>query len=257
MTTTGQNIEALVERVDNQGIAIRGLAEESTTANRDLRAETSRVVSELSTNIKANETKFEAQIRALDVKLDTAARLQAEQSRPQYFALFGGMIAAVGLAVTIIQWQSGLRDKPIDDKLITLTQSIGDLARTTTTAFSEVKQSTVSQGEFRLTTDFEKQLADLRAQAGDVRRQLFQDRVEKLDNNSVTKGEEAIRWAAESKVNGDMQSDIKELTRRFDDLSPANNTLRDLAARQLELDAKIGFLKQSLIPTGSIIAKPN
>lgn len=248
-----QSVDALIERVDNQASAIRNIADVSERDNANLRTEVNRVIAELGVSIRSNEAKIEA-----------AAKLQAEQSRPQYFALFGGMIAAVGLAVTIIQWQSGLRDKPIDDKLTSLTQSIADLARTTSTAFSEVKQANVSENEFRLTADFEKQIGDLKTANRIDNEKRLEASVTKLASDTIPRQEDAEHWKGQERRDiadegelGRVRERLNEVIKRFNDLSPTGDVLKDLADRQRDLDTKIGTLKQSLIPTGTIIAKPD
>ena len=262
MPTGSQNIEALIERVENQGTAIRGLAEETSNQIRDSRADMVRSLTELQAGLTRVATEQSSAVKALEAKVDTAAATAAERTRPQYAALAGGMLAAVGLAVTIIQWQSGLRDKPVDDKLTVLTQSIADLAKTTTQAFSEVKQSTVSVSEFKTATDFENRISDLKTAFSDSKRAVMQAQIDKVEANEVSRAEHQFHWDTEDKNAARSDADIgrvrerlEALTRRFDELTPASSTLRDLAARQLELDNKIGALKQGLIPTGSAVLK--
>ena len=262
MPTGSQNIEALIERVENQGTAIRGLAEETSNQIRDSRSDMVRSLTELQAGLTRVATEQSSAVKALEAKVDTGAATAAERTRPQYAALFGGMLGAVGLAVTIIQWQSGLRDKPVDDKLAVLTQSIADLARNTNTAFTEVKTSTISQGEFRLTTDFEKQISDLKT----ANRLAVEDRIatelDRLMVNTIPRAEDAEHWKGQERRDiadeaelGRVRERLNDSIKRFDALSPTNDVLRDLADRQRDLDAKIGSLKQSLIPTGSAVLK--
>lgn len=223
-----QSYDALWERVDNQGRSIRALAEETATQFRDFRADTSKAISELSTSLKG-----------LDTKLDAQAKSVADQGRPQYAALVGGMLAAVGVAVTIIQWQTGLHDRPVDDKLASLTSSISDLSKNTTGAFADMTKVMVSKDQFVQTIDFENRISELKSQQGDINRNRIQNQIDKVQADEVSRAEHQFHWDQQDKVSAAHEQEIQALSRRLDELAPASDVIKRLSEQEHELELRV------------------
>lgn len=233
MTTTSsahraQSVDALWERVENHGSAIRALGEETAIQFRDLRAEMSRTNTELSATLKALDTKFDA----------SAARV-AEQQRPQYLGIIGAMFAAITVTVTIVSILSNLHDRPVDDKLAALTTSIADLTKATSNSFSEVAKATVSQSEYKLTTDFTNRISDLKTTAATDRSARIQNQLDKVDADLVPRAEHQFHWEAESKIDTRLQDEITALQQQISQLAPPADVLKRLGDREHELEMRV------------------
>lgn len=223
-----QSYDALWERVDNQGRSLRALAEETATQFRDFRADTSKAISELASALKG-----------LDGKLDANAKVSAEHQRPQYAALFIGMLTAIGVAVTIIQWQTGLHDKPVDDKLISLQAATVELTKSTANAFVELNKTHVSDTEFQKTVDFQNRISDLKSQVNDQQRSRMQVQLDKVENEEVSRREHEFHWSGEDKRFTALDAQITALSARLDAIAPASDVIKRLTDREHELELRV------------------
>ena len=230
MSTTGDDsiTAALRERVDNQGTAIRALADDTAQQFRDLRSDFAKSLSDIVGSVKGLDTKFDA----------SQARLN-EAQRPQYLGLFGAMIAAVGLSVTIIQWQTSLHDKPVDDKLLTLTQAIADLTKNTATAFGEAAKGVVSRQEYQQGVEFRDKLQAVMTAGRDQNRAQMQAQLDRLQTDIVSRRELDFHWAADEKDSAHQTAQIEALNRRMDELAPAGDMLRRLDGREHDLELHV------------------
>ena len=230
---------ALWERVETQGRDIRNLAEETASQFRDFRSETSNAIGGVMTSVDK-----------LGAKLEAAATSAAERQRPQYLGLFGAMIAAVGLSITITQTLTGLHDKPVDDKLSNLSTAIsdlnkntatqiGELVKNTTASFGEAARTTVSQREFSQTVDFQHQLFDVRAQQRDQQAAASAARIDKVESAVVPRTELDFHWRADDKRMSAIEAHQDNLDHRLDTLVSPADTIKSLQQHEHELELKV------------------
>lgn len=220
--------DALWERVDNQGRGLRALAEETATQFRDFRADTTKTFGELGSAIKG-----------LDTKLDASAKAAADNGRPQYAALFGGMLAAISVAVGVIQWQNGLRDKPVDDKMAAMTLAIQDLAHNTSGGFADISKNYISRAEYATAVDFRTKLNDTVDKYNIQLRERMQAQIDKVEASEVGRAEHEVHWASVAKRDSEIQGEIAALNTRLDQLAPAGDVIKRLSEVQHELEMKV------------------
>lgn len=227
-SAAGAGYAALQERVDNQGRGLRALAEETSSQFRDVRADMSR-----------NATELSAAIKGLDTKMDASAKTAADHARPQYAALIMGMLTAIGVAVGIIQWQTGLHDKPVDDKLMALATSIGDLTKATTSGFGEVSKNYISRSEYATAVDFRNKISDLTDKYNTQLRERMQAQIDKVESTEVGRAEHEVHWNSVAKRDSEIQGEIAQLNTRLDQLAPASDVIKRLTETEHELEMKV------------------
>ena len=250
----GKSAAALWVTVENHGSMIRSLAEETASQFRDFRGEVAAQITGLSNSTAQQIGGITATIEKLANKFDASAQKSADAQKPQWLGIIAAAVGAVGLSVTIMQTLSGLHDKPTDDKIVSLTASnaelarttalsISDLAKSTASAFTEAAKNSVSIAEFKLVQDYQAKIGDIRTAMRDQAKATMQAEVDRLAMDQVPRREHQYHWDAEEKTDAHLETEITAINRRLDDLAPASDTLKHLEAGQHELELKVYGVK--------------